>query len=179
MNISLEYQTPQNVADYMVSLLPNEVKLILEPTSGKGNIVNSIIQNRPDCVCIHPKNYFDLDPSKNFDAIIMNPPFSSKSLDITNAPIKYKDCGMKAGYWILEECMEKSDIIIALMPWFTISDSDVRLRKINNFGLKSITVLPRKTFDYARIQTCVLEMHKGYAKSTQFKIFETIKQFNK
>lgn len=48
---------------------------------------------------------------------------------------------------------EMSDNIIALMPWFTISDSDVRIRKLMDFGLKSLTLLHRKTFQYARIQT--------------------------
>lgn len=82
---------------------------------------------------------------------------------------KYK--GMKFGYEILSECMELSNNIIALMPWFTIVDSDVRLREIYKFGLKSITALPRKTFDYARIQTCILEMDKSFKGDTLFKVF--------
>ena len=67
-----------------------------------------------------------------------------------------------------------SDNIIALMPWFTISDSDVRLRFLKSFGLKSITALPRKTFEYARIQTCVFELQKGWNEDTIFRVYDFI-----
>ena len=50
-----------------------------------------------------------------------------------------------------------------------ISDSDVRLRYLKNYGLKSITALPRKTFQYARIQTVVLELDRDYKGDTIFK----------
>jgi hypothetical protein len=99
----------------------------------------------------------------------MNPPFSLLSCDITNAPDDWKNLkGMKVGYKFLEEAMEQSDNIIALMPWFTISDSDVRMRKIREFGLISVTPLPRKTFQYARIQTVVLQLQKRYSGNTIF-----------
>jgi len=68
--------------------------------------------------------------------------------------------------------MKKSNNVIALMPWFTISDSDVRLRFLKNYGLKSLTALPRKTFQYARIQTVIIELQKGYDKETIFKTFQ-------
>jgi hypothetical protein len=68
--------------------------------------------------------------------------------------------------------MKMSDNVIALMPWFTISDSDVRLRTLKGFGIKSLTALPRKTFDYVRIQTVVIELQKGYKDSTIFKHIE-------
>lgn len=59
--------------------------------------------------------------------------------------------------------MKKSDCVIALMPWLTIADSDVRFRALKAYdGLKSLTPLPRKTFQYARIQTCIIELERGY-----------------
>lgn len=79
---------------------------------------------------------------------------------------------MRLGYYILTECMQMSDNIIALMPWFTISDSDVRLRSIMRYGLISVTALPRATFQYARIQTVVLHMKKGHPGNTLFKAFD-------
>lgn len=106
---------------------------------------------------------------KRFDCIIMNPPFSSKSANLTNAPANINLEGMRVGYYILDQCMEMSDNIIALMPWFTISDSDVRLRKLKEFGLISVTPLPRKTFAYARIQTVVIQLQHGYTGNTEFK----------
>lgn len=78
---------------------------------------------------------------------------------------------MRLGYFILTECLKMSDSVIALMPWFTISDSDVRLRFLKSWGIKSITALPRKTFQYARIQTVVLEMSKGFMGKTIFETF--------
>lgn len=92
----------------------------------------------------------------------MNPPFSSGSAELINAPKDIDLKGMKVGYYILNKCMEMSDNIIALMPWFTISDSDVRIRKLMDFGLKSLTLLHRKTFQYARIQTVIIHLKKDY-----------------
>lgn len=106
----------------------------------------------------------------------MNPPFSAKYAFLENAKEDYTKHGMRLGYQILKECMEMSDNVIALMPWFTISDSDVRLRFLKSFGMKSITALPRKTFQYARIQTCVLCLEKGYAGKTEFVVYDLLKK---
>ena len=97
----------------------------------------------------------------------MNPPFSSKYA--FGIPDGLEDKGMRLGYFMLQECMEKSNHVIALMPWFTISDSDVRLRALIDYGLRSITALPRKTFNYIRVQTMVLELERGYKGITEFK----------
>lgn len=81
---------------------------------------------------------------------------------------------MRLGYIILMECMNMSDNVIALMPWFTLSDSDVRLRALKKYGMKSLTALPRKTFEYVRIQTVVIELQKGYKGETAFKVFDLL-----
>jgi hypothetical protein len=60
------------------------------------------------------------------------------------------------------------------MPWFTISDSDVRLRALKRYGLKSVTALPRKTFEYVRIQTVVLQLEKGYRGDTTFIVYDLL-----
>jgi hypothetical protein len=101
----------------------------------------------------------------------MNPPFSSKSAFMKNAPEDVEVTGMKLGYYILTECMKMSNNIIALMPWYTISDSDVRMRYLKSFGIKSLTALPRKTFQYARIQTVIIELEKGYQEETIFRTY--------
>lgn len=67
--------------------------------------------------------------------------------------------------------MEMSDNVIALMPWYTISDSDVRMRYLKDYGIKSLTALPRKTFQYARIQTVIIELEKGYRAETIFRTY--------
>lgn len=159
-----DFQTPINVCQYMRSLIPDGVKTILEPTPGAGNLVSVLDGYKVTA----PKDFFLLK-KKRYDAIVMNPPFSSKYANMKNAPIGIGK-GMKVGYYILTECMKMSDHIISVMPWFTLSDSDVRLRHFMNFGIESITLLPRKTFQYARIQTIVINLHKGYKGESHFKI---------
>lgn len=160
-----QFQTPPPICRYMASLVPKNSRLILEPTPGEGNLVRELDFYN----VVAPNDFFLLDYSIWFDCVVMNPPFSSKQAHMVNAPPALD--GMRFGYYVLNCCMMMSDHIIALMPWFTIIDSDVRLRELQKWGLKSVTALPRKTFNYTRIQTCVLELHKGYKSATQFKVF--------
>jgi len=159
------FQTPVEVAEYMCSLIPEHAQTVLEPTPGDGNIVQFL----EDYQVTAPENYFDL-LQQNFDCIIMNPPFSSKY--VYGQPDTIEEKGMKIGYRILFECMAMSDHVIALMPWFLILDSSVRLEQLREYGLKSITALPRSTFRYARIQCCVFELHRGWKQETLFKTFK-------
>src|ERR1700743_1450013 len=110
------YQTPPDVCRYMASLIPPYCQTILEPTPGIGNLVKAISDNGR--LVVAPEDYFLLDKSLKFDCVVMNPPFSDKSLDIKNKPNSFKAMGMSTGYNILFECMQKSDHVIALMPWF-------------------------------------------------------------
>lgn len=169
--IGTDFQTPHNVCEYMVSLLPEHVISVLEPTPGEGNLSGAAM--RAGFQVTDPADYFLLGSSQ-YDAVIMNPPFSEKFAILNNAPHDFTKHGMRLGYHILTECMERAPIVIALMPWFTISDSDVRLRMLKDYGLKSVTALPRKTFQYARIQTVVLELHKDYSGATEFKVFDRL-----
>ena len=165
--IDTNFQTPKNICDYMVSMVPESAFKILEPTPGLGNIVESL-KSKNRYQIITADDFFLLDKNEKYDCIVMNPPFSSKSAFIKNAPAEAETKGMKLGYHILKECMERSNNVIALMPWYTISDSDVRMRYLRAFGIKSLTPLPRKTFQYARIQTVVIELEKGYQGKTSF-----------
>lgn len=169
--IDTNFQTPPAVCEYMASLIPNGTDRILEPTPGTGNLFRAIKSAGFKRVYT-PNDFFLLDTSiERFDCIVMNPPFSSKSAYLKNAPDDMNVRGMRVGYFILTECMKMSDEVIALMPWFTISDSDLRLNYLNSFGLVSLTALPRKTFQYARIQTVVIHLKKGWSKETVFKTF--------
>lgn len=164
----LDFQTPIPVCKYMVSLLPETVVSVLEPSQGIGNMVNQL----KDYTVTAPTDFFLLDKTQRFDAVVMNPPFSDRSAFLENAPANFDGKGMRLGYHFLTECMKMSDNVIALMPWFTLTDSDLRLRTMKRFGLKSLTALPRKTFQYARIQTVVIQLEKGYQGETKFKIFD-------
>jgi hypothetical protein len=158
------FQTPTEVAEYMCCMIPSGSVSILEPTPGEGNILQFLDAYQVTA----PENYFDLQQSR-FDCIVMNPPFSSKY--VFGVPDSIDEKGMKIGYRILFDCMEMSDHVIALMPWFLILDSSVRLEKLVSYVLKSITALPRSTFEYARIQCCVFELHKGWNRPTEFRSF--------
>ena len=164
--MNVNYQTPEAVCEYMASLIPDGVKRVLEPTPGNGNLV-SVLQQKYEVEA--PEDFFLTDTKKVYDCIIMNPPFSDKTGFMHNAPADVNLKGMRYGYYILDECMKRSDNIIALMPWFTILDSDIRARALKAFGLKSLTTLPRKTFGYARIQTVIMELERGYKGETIFK----------
>lgn len=166
--ISVDFQTPPEVCKYMASLIPTGTRTVLEPTPGIGNIVAQLSGYEVTA----PADYFVLDKRQRFDSVVMNPPFSSKSA--FGVPEHLNRSGMRLGYIILMECMGMSDNVIALMPWFTLSDSDVRLRALKKFGMKSLTALPRKTFEYVRIQTVVMELQKGYKGETAFKVFDLL-----
>jgi len=178
MKIDTNFQTPTNVCKYMASLVPDTAKYVLEPTPGLGNLVKALKEKGFEVD--HPEDYFlnrtEILKTK-YDCIVMNPPFSSKSAFLENAPDEWvAEYGMKFGYKMLLEMMNLSNNVIALMPWFTISASDVRLRRLKRFGLKSVTALPRKTFQYARIQTMVIELEKGYEQEANFKVFDMLEK---
>lgn len=167
---SEDFQTPISVCKYMVRLIPDGVKTILEPSAGAGNILSQLAGYDVTA----PEDFFLL-PSGRFDCVLMNPPFSSKFARLENAPTGFDYKGMRMGYFFLTECMKRTNNVIALMPWFTISDSDVRLRYLKSWGMKSITALPRKTFEYARIQTCIFHLQKGFKGTTEFKVYDLLK----
>jgi hypothetical protein len=144
------FQTPERICKYMCSLLPAYVGTILEPTPGKGNLVRALQSHGS---VIAPDDFYKIEPDKFFDWIVMNPPFTP----------------MKEGYKILYRCMDMTDNIIALMPCLTIINGEKRTRDIMQWGLKSITHLPRSIFKGSRVQTCILYMERGWARSTIFK----------
>jgi type I restriction-modification system DNA methylase subunit len=164
---STDFQTPVPVCKYMASLIPDGVVTVLEPTKGVGNIVSQLDGYEVTA----PDNFFEMR-KQDFDCVVTNPPFSSKYA--FGVPQHLNRHGMRLGYHILTECMCMSSNVIALMPWFTISDSDVRLRALKKWGLISVTALPRKTFQYARIQTVVLQMQKGYEEETKFLVYDLL-----
>jgi hypothetical protein len=167
-----DFQTPIPVANYMASLLPEHVRTVCEPTPGIGNIKNVLTDRGYEVTA--PADYFLLDQKIRFDAFVMNPPFSQKFTFLENAPSECFEKGMKMGYWFLLDAMRRTNVVIALMPWFTISDSDVRLRRLKRFGLKSLTALPRKTFQFARIQTVVIQLEHGWKADTIFHAYDCI-----
>jgi len=147
------FQTPEVVANFMASFIPVACGTILEPTPGLGNLVRAV---EGKGTVIAPKQFEDIEVGSRYDWVIMNPPFTP----------------MVEGYRYLNEVMAMSDNIVALLPWFVLINSEKRLTAIQNFGLVSVTHLPRKTFPGCRIQCCVLHLQKGFKGVTQLKRFE-------
>lgn len=146
-----DFQTLPVIAQYMVSMLPTHVITVLEPTPGDGNIVAELREHGFEITA--PEDYFLLG-SQKFDAVVMNPPFSAKDTVLTNCTKPLK--GMAVSWEILTQCMLRSDVVIALVPWYVVINSDKRLKFLQQFGLISITSLPRKAFPGVRVQTCIL-----------------------
>jgi hypothetical protein len=149
---NVNFQTPNWCCQHMASLIPTNADSVLEPTKGAGNLVLAI--QKAGFKVTAPDDFWDMDKDVRFDCVCMNPPFTP----------------MAQGYQILYKCMEKADCIIALMPWLTIINSEKRTKLIMDFGLRSITHLPRNTFPGARVQCCILEMDTAYRHrgTTQF-----------
>ena len=133
----------------MVGLLPPHVETALEPTPGKGNLVRALTAR--GIVVTAPEDFRVLEDGE-WDAVVMNPPFSPPLI----------------GYEILFRCMEMTDIVVALMPWLVIINSEKRTKAIFEWGLKSVTHLPRNTFPGCRAQCCILEMVRGYSGDVRF-----------
>lgn len=151
------FQTPQHICEYMASFLPEYAGLILEPTPGKGNLVKVLEKHGIVQYPLPGVDFFELEKSplhNRYNWIVMNPPFTP----------------MKMGYEILYSCMNMTNNIVALMPYLTIINGEKRTKDIMDWGLRSITHLPRSTFKGSRVQTCILHMEKGFKGDTIFKV---------
>lgn len=145
------FQTPDWVIEVIKKEIPCNIETILEPTPGNGNIVSALKTNFK---IIYPKgDYFKMNHDiAKYDCIIGNPPFSP----------------MKKGYDILYDIMNKTDLIIMVMPWLTLINGEKRLKDITEYGLKKIIHLPRSAFKGSRVQTCIIIMEKGHIRETVF-----------
>jgi hypothetical protein len=141
------FQTPDWICKAMVQMLPAGIITILEPTPGAGNLVTALRGYHVTA----PEDFWIV--AGHFDAVVMNPPFSP----------------MAQGYNILFKCMKMTNTIIAVMLWLTIINSEKRTKMIMDYGLKSVTHLPRQAFKGARVQCCILNMQKGYDGCTKFR----------
>ena len=138
------FQTPEWVCQYMADIINTFASdlNILEPTPGAGNLANELRSRGHNVTA--PNDFHAEVLFPKFDYVVMNPPFTP----------------MNVGYKILYDCMELSDNIIALMPWLTLINSQGRTNDLINFGLKSITHLPRNVFPGTRVQTCIIELDR-------------------
>lgn len=163
--IDTNFQTPMVVCNKMAEMAGNvSVPLstgfrgirILEPTPGIGNLVKAL--EEVFSVVYRPTGSFweKCYPYKYFDIVVMNPPFN---------PVIEMERFVNAA-------MELSDNIIALLPYNYLVNSERRVSELMDYGLVSITHLPRKTFPGCRVQVAIFELKKGYAGKTEWKRFQ-------
>lgn len=147
----MDFQTPPHICEYMVGLLPKHALRIYEPTPGKHGLVRAV--QHTGRICHYPEGDFWLERFPNpfmqhyggkYDAVVMNPPFTPNT---------------EAWRFTLA-AMDLADIIIALLPWMLLINSQKRMQAILDYGLCSITNLPRNTFPNSRVQCCVLRMDR-------------------
>lgn len=157
----MQFQTHPQVAKYMARLLsPFDNAYILEPTPGKGALIRAVKRIQPKCHFTAPRDFWKLAASGKqsyFDYAIMNPPFTP----------------MSEGFRYLQEVMTMTDEIVALMPWFTVINSERRLEKLQDFGITSITHIPRKAFPGSRVQCCILHLHNRYSSPRPVTVFKS------
>lgn len=146
------YQTPAPVCTFMAELVPDHVKTIFEPTPGEGNLVRALQKRGFEVTA--PNEFQEIHPMNKFDAVVMNPPYLRS---IENQ--------------FLYRAMEMAPLIIALMPWFSVINSDKRTKDLREFGLQKIVHLPRKTFPAIRVQTCIIVLMKGYNEKHELEFF--------
>lgn len=151
---SPEFQTHPAVSQHMAGMLPTDYMIsVCEPTPGLMGLVNAA-EKRLRYKILYPPGRFEdwIQPNDRFDWVIMNPPFSP----------------MVEGYRWLRMLMDHSDNIICLLPWSILINSSRRMNFLMEFGLVSVTNLPRKAFPKTRIQCCIMKLQKGYQGETKF-----------
>lgn len=160
-----DFQTPVPVCRYMVSLLPEGITTVCEPTPGRGNLVGILLQAGYSVTA--PPNFWDVIDQR-YDAVVCNLPFSKNTF--RDLPDKFKALkSMEVFYKAMGYVLAMSDNVIALVPWFMLIDSDKRMKSLFRYGMISVTCLPRSTFPNIRVQTCVLQLQKGYTGPSLFK----------
>lgn len=151
----VNFQTPPVVCNFMASLVDPTAKIILEPTPGAGHLVSALHVKTGATIATPQRDFWNMQHKVKYDYVVMNPPFTPMVQALT----------------YVQACMSLSDNIIALIPWFIITNSVQRTQKLIEFGFESVTHLPRKTFPNSRIQCCVIKLKKGYTAKTTFDIF--------
>jgi hypothetical protein len=152
------FQTPLSVCTYMAAYVGRgpTIATALEPTPGKGNLVNAVKRLGGIEVTTPKNDFWKMKHAGKYDFVVMNPPFTP----------------MAQAFEFLEACMPLTDNVICLLPWFILINSDRRFQIIRDYGLVSVTHLPRNTFPSCRIQCVVIEMKRGYTGSIELKYFD-------
>lgn len=145
---SQHFQTPPQVCQKMESLLDWEDFTVLEPTPGAGNL-SRFLKQKGYTVLVPEGDFWEACEDwqgQKINAVVMNPPFSP----------------MMDAWKCLMKCMEMADHVIAILPWVLLVNSHKRLPALAEYGCKKIYHLPRKAFPGSRVQTCIVDLKRGW-----------------
>lgn len=151
-------------------IIPDNIKVIIEPFAGDGNLVNFIQshKNKYKIEC------YDIDPKKDYiitQDTIKNPPDYKNKYLITNPPYlarnKSKDKSLFNKYNVndLYKCVIKEIInnvclggiiIIPLNFWSSIRISDIELRKqfLEKYNIIRVNIFEEQVFDDTTYTIC-------------------------
>tara|TARA_Y100000296_G_scaffold27204_1_gene31839 strand:+ start:450 stop:1529 length:1080 start_codon:yes stop_codon:yes gene_type:complete len=164
--------------------IPSEIKNIIEPFAGNGDLINFIDNNKTDKNnVVFNVEYFDIDPKKEFIIkrdTLLNPPEYDNKFIITNPPYlarnKSNDKTIFNKYNMndLYKCFISNIIdrqclggilIIPLNFWCSIRNIDIDLRKnfFKIYGINFLNIFEEKVFDDTSYTICSFQFYnKNY-----------------
>ncbi len=168
-----QFQTPDYVADYMVSLIDKEPKLVLEPSIGIGNLAKALWKKYPNCKVIgydiaetplkddrltfYQQDFLKAEIDFKPDLILSNPPFTP----------------MTVGYNFFDKLVRIQSRGIYLLPYLFLINSTGRPKQYSSqIDLKKVINLPRNIFNNSRIQSCLLDVYSGKTNKTEYIWYE-------
>jgi hypothetical protein len=130
-------------AETMADLLPNSVQSVLELTQGQGRLFQVFCSRGYEV--ISQERCEGINPSPRLDGVLIIPPFIQR---VENEYLKI--------------AMDASDIVLALMPRFTLMISAGRTAELVKWGLRSLTHFLWPTFMDSQVQSCIFQLERGY-----------------
>ena len=159
--------------------VPKNIKNIIEPFTGNGDLLNFIDKKKYNIEC------YDIDPKKEFIIkrdTIQNPPNYNDKFIITNPPYLARNKSLNKEIFDkydmndLYKCFIKELItnialggilIIPLNFWSSIRNNDIKLRKLflNEYKIKHLNIFEEKVFNDTTYTVCSFQFKKKENKN--------------
>ena len=179
-----QYMTTNYEYIFQNMYIPKDIKSIIEPFAGNGDLLNFFDNTKYDLKC------YDIDPKKKFIKkrdTLENPPDYKNTFVITNPPYlarnktKQKKIFDKYNVNDLYKCFIKnliSDvalggiIIVPLNFWSSIRKSDIELRKqfLEKYNILLINIFEEQVFVDTSYTVCCFQFEKKTKKSNDINI---------
>lgn len=163
----VDFQTPPWLCRHLVEKLERVIPksaLVVEPTPGAGNMVKALKAAGYTNVETPPGDFFDWRPSSKPMAVVGNPPWTPNTL----------------AYKVLDRCLEFGPaLVVMVMPWVTVTNSDSRAQRLKAAGLGAVISLPRSVFPGVRLNACVLVIEPGTQADYLTLLLPTVEELGK